>query len=61
MCARRVGLTGFVCKCDPDAMFCAAHRYAETHACSFDHKGAQRERLSLSLPRVEAHKMPARL
>eukprot|EP00971_Amphidinium_carterae_P055285 1089670-Amphidinium_carterae.1 len=30
------GLTGFECRCG--YFFCATHRHAEDHACSFDHK-----------------------
>lgn len=35
-CRRRVGITGFRCRCG--FVFCGTHRYAEQHECSFDFK-----------------------
>ncbi|RRT37201.1 hypothetical protein B296_00042359, partial [Ensete ventricosum] len=40
-CRKRVGLTGFRCRCGE--LFCAGHRYSDTHDCSFDYKAAGRE------------------
>jgi hypothetical protein len=56
-CAAQVGLTGFSCKCIPDAVFCSAHRYAEAHACTFDYKAAQAKHLAESNPVVMASKL----
>ena len=33
-CRKRVGLTGFKCRCG--VTFCRAHRYPGKHACGFD-------------------------
>mmetsp|Transcript_10678 Transcript_10678/g.32130 ORF Transcript_10678/g.32130 Transcript_10678/m.32130 type:complete len:314 (+) Transcript_10678:66-1007(+) len=43
-CKKKIGLTGFQCQCG--YFFCAAHRYAEDHACTFDHKARGREILA---------------
>uniref|UniRef100_A0A7S2ISU4 Ubiquitin-like domain-containing protein n=1 Tax=Alexandrium andersonii TaxID=327968 RepID=A0A7S2ISU4_9DINO len=43
-CNKKIGLTGFQCQCG--YFFCAAHRYAEDHDCSFDHKAHGREILA---------------
>ena len=33
-CKKKLGLLGFACKCEKQ--FCAAHRAAEVHKCTFD-------------------------
>jgi len=43
-CRKKIGLTGFQCQCG--YFFCAKHRYAEEHECSFDHKNHGRELLA---------------
>mmetsp|Transcript_50338 Transcript_50338/g.113123 ORF Transcript_50338/g.113123 Transcript_50338/m.113123 type:complete len:301 (-) Transcript_50338:168-1070(-) len=43
-CRKKIGLTGFRCQCG--YTFCAAHRHAEDHACTFDHKAHGREVLA---------------
>ncbi|XP_012090386.1 zinc finger A20 and AN1 domain-containing stress-associated protein 1 [Jatropha curcas] len=40
-CNKRVGLTGFECRCGN--LFCGKHRYPEEHKCSFDFKAFGRE------------------
>mmetsp|Transcript_54055 Transcript_54055/g.128765 ORF Transcript_54055/g.128765 Transcript_54055/m.128765 type:complete len:336 (-) Transcript_54055:9-1016(-) len=35
-CSKKIGLTGFQCRCG--YYFCATHRHAEDHGCTFDHK-----------------------
>ncbi|PHU06235.1 hypothetical protein BC332_22724 [Capsicum chinense] len=37
-CHKRVGLTGFSCKCSD--LFCAVHHKSEKHNCPFDYKNA---------------------
>ncbi|CAL8471169.1 g10711 [Coccomyxa elongata] len=54
-CNKRVGLTGFKCRCD--YVFCAAHRYAEAHDCKFDYKSAGRQQLAKNNPLVQAAKI----
>mmetsp|Transcript_36843 Transcript_36843/g.106215 ORF Transcript_36843/g.106215 Transcript_36843/m.106215 type:complete len:320 (+) Transcript_36843:87-1046(+) len=43
-CNKKIGLTGFQCQCG--YFFCSAHRHAEDHACTFDHKARGREILA---------------
>lgn len=43
-CNKKIGLTGFQCQCG--YFFCAKHRHAEEHACTFDHAAHQREILA---------------
>ena len=54
-CKKKLGLTGFTCKCE--MMFCPSHRLAESHSCSFDYKGTQRARLAENNPLVQAAKI----
>ncbi|XP_064996764.1 zinc finger A20 and AN1 domain-containing stress-associated protein 5-like isoform X1 [Musa acuminata AAA Group] len=54
-CRKRVGLTGFPCRCG--ATYCWDHRYPERHACSFDYKAAGREAIALANPIVKADKL----
>ncbi|KAJ9527592.1 zinc finger A20 and AN1 domains-containing protein [Haematococcus lacustris] len=56
-CNKKVGLTGFACRCNPEAVFCSAHRYAEAHACKFDYKTLQRQQLAEANPVVQAAKL----
>lgn len=54
-CRRRVGLTGFKCRCG--SVFCSTHRHPETHGCSFDYKCAGREAIAKDNPVVKAEKI----
>lgn len=54
-CRKRVGLTGFTCRCG--TTFCGAHRYPEEHGCSFDFKGAGRDAIAKANPVVKADKV----
>lgn len=54
MCRKRVGLTGFKCKCDD--VFCSLHRHADQHNCTFDYKSAGRDALAKANPVVKAQK-----
>lgn len=56
-CNKKVGLTGFNCRCNPDAVFCSQHRYAEAHSCTFDYKAFQKQQLSTKNPLVQAEKL----
>lgn len=55
LCRKRVGLTGFKCRCGD--MFCSNHRYPETHECSFDFKSAGEEAIARANPIVKAEKI----
>ena len=54
-CNKRVGLTGFKCRCE--YVFCGSHRLPEEHHCNFDYKTAGREQLTKNNPLV----VPAKL
>ncbi|KAG5119880.1 hypothetical protein JHK82_034300 [Glycine max] len=54
-CRRRVGLTGFKCRCG--MMLCGTHRYPEQHACEFDFKGMGREQIAKANPVVKGEKL----
>lgn len=54
-CRKKVGLTGFKCRCG--STYCGAHRYPEQHACGFDFKAAGREAIARANPVVKADKL----
>lgn len=54
-CRKRVGLTGFACRCG--ATFCGSHRYPAQHGCSFDFKAAGRAAIASANPVVKAAKL----
>eukprot|EP00927_Polykrikos_kofoidii_P059455 TRINITY_DN54604_c0_g1_i1.p1 TRINITY_DN54604_c0_g1~~TRINITY_DN54604_c0_g1_i1.p1 ORF type:complete len:390 (-),score=88.13 TRINITY_DN54604_c0_g1_i1:298-1467(-) len=49
-CNKRTGLTGFECRCG--FYYCATHRHAEDHGCTFDHRAHGREILAQQNPGV---------
>ncbi|MBA0746856.1 hypothetical protein Gogos_009337 [Gossypium gossypioides] len=55
VCRKRVGLTGFRCKCG--VTFCGSHRYPENHGCTFDFKKVGREEIARANPLVKAEKL----
>ncbi|KAL9659843.1 hypothetical protein QQ045_024652 [Rhodiola kirilowii] len=54
-CKRKVGLTGFRCRCGD--LFCSEHRYSDRHDCSYDYKSAGREAIARENPVVRAAKI----
>mmetsp|Transcript_28092 Transcript_28092/g.38836 ORF Transcript_28092/g.38836 Transcript_28092/m.38836 type:complete len:191 (+) Transcript_28092:314-886(+) len=54
-CNKRVGLTGFKCRCA--SVFCSEHRYSDKHSCTFDYKAANRDALTKANPTVVADKI----
>ena len=54
-CRKKVGLLGFECKCS--FVFCSKHRYAEDHACEFDFKKMQQEKISKDNQKIVAAKV----
>nr|AGT17304.1 hypothetical protein SHCRBa_168_J15_R_390 [Saccharum hybrid cultivar R570] len=58
-CCKKVGLTGFVCRCGKT--FCGSHRYAEEHGCSFDFKGASRDAIARANPVIKAEKLTGKI
>ncbi len=43
-CNKKTGIVPFDCKCG--SVFCAKHRYPEEHACTFDFKTEERNKLN---------------
>ncbi|XP_024152921.1 AN1-type zinc finger protein 4 [Oryzias melastigma] len=57
LCGKKTGLaTSYECRCGHN--FCATHRYAETHDCTFDYKSAGRRFLHETNPLISAPKLP---
>ncbi|XP_014840236.1 PREDICTED: AN1-type zinc finger protein 4 [Poecilia mexicana] len=57
LCGKKTGLaTSYECRCGNN--FCATHRYAETHDCSYDYKTAGRRFLQETNPLISAPKLP---
>ncbi|XP_074088682.1 AN1-type zinc finger protein 4 isoform X2 [Macrotis lagotis] len=57
LCGKKTGLaTSYECRCGNN--FCATHRYAETHGCTYDYKSAGRRYLQEANPVVSAPKLP---
>lgn len=54
-CRKRVGLTGFRCRCGE--LFCSDHRYSDRHDCSYDYKAAGRDAIARENPVVKASKI----
>ncbi|CAI9759433.1 unnamed protein product [Fraxinus pennsylvanica] len=54
-CNKKVGLTGFKCKCGN--FFCGTHRYPEKHDCTFDFKVQGREAIAKANPIIKADKI----
>ncbi|KAK6487609.1 AN1-type zinc finger protein 4-like [Huso huso] len=57
LCRKKTGLaTSYECRCGNN--FCATHRYAETHDCTYDYKTAGRQYLQENNPIITAPKLP---
>jgi len=54
-CGKKVGLTGFTCRCGQ--LFCAGHRYGDAHGCTYDFKSAGRNMIAKANPVVRAEKV----
>ncbi|XP_047259025.1 zinc finger A20 and AN1 domain-containing stress-associated protein 8-like, partial [Capsicum annuum] len=54
-CHKRVGLTGFSCKCG--ALFCAVHHYLDKHNCPFDYRNAGQNAIAKTNPIIVAEKL----
>ena len=54
-CRKRVGLTGFKCRCG--STFCGSHRYPERHGCGFDFKMMGRKEIAQANPLIRAEKL----
>ncbi|TKR94093.1 hypothetical protein L596_008427 [Steinernema carpocapsae] len=54
-CNKRVGLTGFECRCS--GLFCSTHRFTDAHQCSVDWKSVEREALKKANPVIVSDKI----
>ncbi|KAK2167398.1 hypothetical protein LSH36_28g03013 [Paralvinella palmiformis] len=54
-CRKKVGLTGFACRCG--GLFCGMHRYSDKHDCSFNYKELAQKEIRKSNPVVVAEKI----
>ncbi|KAL6506027.1 Zinc finger A20 and AN1 domain-containing stress-associated protein 8 [Orobanche hederae] len=54
-CRKRVGLTGFSCRCGN--LFCSTHRYSDKHDCQFDYRAAGQDAIAKANPIVKAEKL----
>jgi len=54
-CNKKVGLTGFPCRCG--GLFCSLHRYSDTHTCTFNYKEQAQEDIRKNNPVVVGEKI----
>ena len=55
-CNRKLTLsTEYVCKCG--GLYCSKHKFADMHACTYDHKNEWRKSLTEKNPQVVADKI----
>ncbi|XP_068191129.1 AN1-type zinc finger protein 5-like [Antennarius striatus] len=55
MCRKKVGLTGFDCRCGN--LFCGLHRYSDKHNCPYDYKAEAANKIRKENPVVVADKI----
>ncbi|XP_032242814.2 AN1-type zinc finger protein 5 [Nematostella vectensis] len=55
MCRKKVGLTGFECRCGN--VYCGLHRYSDKHDCTFDYKAEGKAKILKDNPVVLAEKI----
>lgn len=54
-CQKRVGLTGFNCRCGQT--FCSLHRYSDKHNCPFDYRKAGQDAIERANPVIKPDKI----
>lgn len=54
-CKKKLGLTGFPCRCSDTHLFCSEHRF--DHNCTFDYRTHARENLIKENPLVITSKL----
>ncbi|XP_020637357.2 AN1-type zinc finger protein 6 isoform X1 [Pogona vitticeps] len=55
MCRKKVGLTGFECRCGN--VYCGVHRYSDVHSCSYNYKADAAEKIRKENPVVVGEKI----
>jgi len=54
-CKKKVGLTGFECRCG--GLYCGLHRYSDKHECTFDYKELAQQQIRKANPVVVGEKI----
>ncbi|PHT29623.1 hypothetical protein CQW23_30781 [Capsicum baccatum] len=54
-CHKRVGLTGFSCKCG--VLFCTIHHYSDKHNCLFDYRNTGQNAIANTNPIIVGEKL----
>merc|ERR1712130_1035198 len=54
-CKKKVGLTGFACRCG--GMYCGIHRYSDKHSCTFDYGALGKSEIVAANPVIVAEKV----
>jgi len=54
-CKKKVGLTGFACRCG--GMYCGIHRYSDKHNCTFDYGALGKSEIAAANPVIVAEKV----
>ncbi|XP_064645215.1 AN1-type zinc finger protein 6-like [Lineus longissimus] len=54
-CKKKVGLTGFQCRCG--GLYCSLHRYSDKHGCAFDYRQLGQEQIKKANPVVVGEKI----
>ncbi|KAG8516424.1 AN1-type zinc finger protein 6, partial [Galemys pyrenaicus] len=55
MCRKKVGLTGFECRCGN--VYCGVHRYSDVHSCPYNYRADAAERIRKENPVVVGEKI----
>ncbi|XP_037091841.1 zinc finger A20 and AN1 domain-containing stress-associated protein 6-like [Pollicipes pollicipes] len=55
VCRKKVGLTGFTCRCD--GLFCSLHRYSDKHDCTFDYRQLGQQEIRKNNPVIVGEKV----
>eukprot|EP00300_Choanocystis_sp_HF-7_P037289 c53369_g1_i1.p1 GENE.c53369_g1_i1~~c53369_g1_i1.p1 ORF type:complete len:149 (+),score=23.18 c53369_g1_i1:190-636(+) len=55
LCKKKVGLHGFKCKCGN--LYCAGHRIADSHNCTYDYRADARAQLERANPAIRGEKL----
>eukprot|EP00069_Balaena_mysticetus_P021009 bmy_02951T0 len=55
MCRKKVGLTGFECRCGN--VYCGVHHYSDVHKCSYNYKADAAEKIRKENPVVVGEKI----
>lgn len=54
VCRKKINLTYIECRCG--GKYCGAHRYADEHNCTYDHKKMNKERIKANNPEIKKDK-----